>query len=124
MKPVFFTNTLYLLLPVLASAAPAPIIGRDIHSRGTSITAQQIIAIAPSSAQSCTNRCADAEKVATNIAKSFDKYQVTSPAEQAAVISLMALESVEFLYNRNKSPGVPGQGSMYLQSVPVEKCEK
>ncbi|EIT81565.1 hypothetical protein Ao3042_01945 [Aspergillus oryzae 3.042] len=124
MKPVFFTNTLYLLLPVLASAAPAPIIGRDIHSRGTSITAQQIIAIAPSSAQSCTNRadmnapteCADAEKVATNIAKSFDKYQVTSPAEQAAVISLMALESVEFLYNRNKSPGVPGQGTRNMQS--------
>ena len=128
MKPVSFANALYLLLPVLASAMPAPITGRDIHSRGTSITAQQIIAIAPGAAQSCASRadknapteCADAEQAATNIAKSFEKYQVTSPAEQAAVISLLALESVEFLYNRNKVPGVAGQGSKYNpQSAPV-----
>ncbi|KAB8256058.1 hypothetical protein BDV32DRAFT_106531 [Aspergillus pseudonomiae] len=124
MKPVSFANALYLLLPVLASAMPAPITGRDIHSRGTSITAQQIIAIAPGAAQSCASRadknapteCADAEQAATNIAKSFEKYQVTSPAEQAAVISLLALESVEFLYNRNKVPGVAGQGTRNMQS--------
>ncbi|KAE8371013.1 hypothetical protein BDV26DRAFT_299195 [Aspergillus bertholletiae] len=123
MKPTLI-NTLAVLLPVLVGAAPTPTAERDISSYSETITAQQIAAIAPNSAKSCADRadksapseCADAQQAATNIAKSFDTYKVTSPAEQAAVISLMAFESVEFLYNRNKVPGVPGQGTRNMQS--------
>ncbi|GAB1197355.1 hypothetical protein APSETT444_006648 [Aspergillus pseudonomiae] len=51
---------------------PAPITGRDIHSRGTSITAQQIIAIAPGAAQSCASR-ADKNAPTDDAAQTLDK---------------------------------------------------
>lgn len=86
-------------------------------AKDTAITAEQIQQIAPKSV-SCDNppakgECATADTAARNIAASFDKYKVSSRAEQAAVISLMAMESDEFRYNRNHfpAPGVKGKGS-------------
>lgn len=49
-----------------------------------------------------------------NIGKSFETYNVTSRAEQAAVIALMAFESVEFRFSRNKGSGVEGQGNEFF----------
>ena len=49
-----------------------------------------------------------------NIGKSFETYNVTSRAEQAAVIALMAFESVEFQFNRKQGLGVEGQGSEFF----------
>lgn len=102
------TLLLSLTLPLLASTAPT--------QSNTQVTAQQIQQIAPKSAN-CNNppakgECATAEQAVPNISKSFEKYGVTSRAEQAAVIALMAFESEEFRYSRNHSPGVEGQGSM------------
>lgn len=101
-----------LLLPLLASAAPTP---SPAAESTIQVTAQQIQQIAPKSAN-CDNppakgECATADQAAPNIAKSFEKYDVTSKAEQAAVIGLMAFESEEFRYSRNHFPGVEGQGS-------------
>ncbi|KAJ5358425.1 uncharacterized protein N7496_010838 [Penicillium cataractarum] len=85
-----------------------------------SITESQILTIAPTS-NTCEDapaagECATAKTAATNIAKSFDQYGVTSKAEQAAVISLMAFESLDFKYNKNHFPGVAGQGTRNMQS--------
>ena len=112
MKSSSILSTL-CILPLLAGAAPA---GR-IHVRDASITAEQIETIAPTS-NSCDNppavgECATAAQAAPNIAKSFDTYSITSRAEQAAVIGLMAFESGDFKYNKNHFPGVPGQGSTF-----------
>lgn len=110
-------NLLPLSLPLLSTALPTPATGSD-----TGITASQITTIAPKS-QSCVNapvpkggapECADAQEAAVNIAKSFETYKVTSRAEQAAVIALMAFESEEFRFNRNQVPGVEGKGSEFL----------
>lgn len=103
------TLLLPLTLPFLASAAPT------IRSSNTQITAQQIQQIAPKSS-TCDNppakgECATADQAAPNIAKSFENYGVTSRAEQAAVIALMAFESDDFRFSRNQVPGVEGQGS-------------
>ena len=118
-----------LTLPILAPANPTP---RKASSPSTSLTTDQILHVAPKSAD-CTNppekgECATAEQAARNIAISFDTYDVSSRAEQAAVIGLMAFESEEFKYSRNHfpAPGVEGKGSMFfyhpvsrLRFVPV-----
>jgi hypothetical protein len=118
MKPGSSINTLWFLLPLLAGAVPAPLSGRDVHPRDNTISAQLIEAIAPNST-TCNGavfpkECATSETAARNLVKSFDTYKVTSLAEQAAIISLLALESGEFKYNINHWPGVPGQGSKFL----------
>lgn len=106
-------GTLFLLR--LTGATPIsfsfPLIARD------SLTESQMVDIAPTSAN-CDNppaqgECATAKTAAEFTAQSFDTYDVTSKAEQAAVISLMAFESDDFKYNKNHFPGVAGQGSKY-----------
>ncbi|KAJ9301364.1 hypothetical protein DTO271G3_1499 [Paecilomyces variotii] len=102
-----------------SSANPIPI-PAGIKRSTSAITTSQIEAIAPNSA-SCDNppaagECATAAQAATHIANSFETYKVTSAAEQAAVISLMAFESDDFKYNKNHFPGVAGQGTRNMQS--------
>lgn len=113
----FNINTLLLslLLSGTGSTAPAPVAAKD-----TAITASQIQQIAPKSV-SCDNppakgECATADVAARNIAASFQRYQVSSRAEQAAVVALMAMESDEFRYNRNHFPGIKGKGSKWFPS--------
>ena len=111
-------NTFLILsLSVLSTALPTLTTGSD-----TGITASQITTIAPKS-QSCANapvpkggapECANAQEAAVNIRKSFETYNVTSRAEQAAVIALMAFESAEFQFNRKQGLGVEGQGSEFF----------
>ena len=109
-------NILFLSISLLPTAILAVVTGSDIR-----ITASQITAIAPKS-QSCANapvpkggmpECASAQDAAVYIGESFKTYNVTSRAEQAAVIALMAFESMEFRFSRNQDPGVEGQGSEY-----------
>ena len=64
--------------------------------------------------------CANAQEAAVNIRKSFETYNVTSKAEQAAVIALMAFESEEFRFSRNQIPGVEGQGSEFFCPSPYQ----
>jgi hypothetical protein len=81
------------------------------------LTADQLLTIAPT-ANTCDNapaagECSTAEQAVPFITQSFTNYKVTSPAEQAALISLMAFETDDFKYKKNHYPGVPGQGSTF-----------
>ncbi|KAJ9401506.1 hypothetical protein DTO282F9_1703 [Paecilomyces variotii] len=117
------TLTIILSLTFLLTSAnpiPIPAAAALIERSTSAITTSQIEAIAPKSA-SCDNapaagECATAAQAATHIANSFKTYKVTSAAEQAAVISLMAFESDDFKYNKNHFPGVAGQGTRNMQS--------
>ncbi|KAI9040937.1 uncharacterized protein KD926_007611 [Aspergillus affinis] len=115
MRSSQITNALLALsVPLLAGTASAS----TFEARDVQLTAQQIEAIAPTS-NTCDGapipeECATSEQAALNIAKSFETYEVTSPAEQAAVIGLMAFESGDFKYNHNQ--GNPGQGTRNMQS--------
>lgn len=117
----FQSNDMHLLTPLtlLLTLSTAHPLHKPVHKTktkaGTTITESQILTIAPTS-NTCDNapaagECATADTAAKNIAQSFDTYSVTSKAEQAAVISLMAFESLDFKYNKNHFPGVAGQGS-------------
>lgn len=106
-----------LTLSIVTSTAPTTTNDNTNNKDAYTITTSQILAIAPKS-HNCTSppakgECATASQAAPNIAKSFAKYGVSSRAEQAAVIALMAFESGEFRYSRNHfpRPGVVGKGS-------------
>lgn len=72
--------------------------------------------IAPG-AENCadTTECRTAEQAAPFIAQSMYDYKVFTTPEMAAIISLMAFESVDFKYKHNVSPGRPGQGTANMQ---------
>ncbi|GKZ72129.1 hypothetical protein AnigIFM56816_010283 [Aspergillus niger] len=116
MKSTSILSTM-CIMPLLAYASPA---GRIRARDNSALTVAQLEAIAPTS-NTCDNppaagECATAEQAVPHITKSFDTYGVTSRAEQAAVIALMAFESGDFKYNKNHFPGVPGQGTRNMQS--------
>ncbi|KAL2001149.1 hypothetical protein VTN02DRAFT_2173 [Thermoascus thermophilus] len=110
-------TTLLPLALLTAAATTSPISPRDDTY---TITTAQLLTIAPAS-NTCANapapdQCATAAQAAPLISASFQRYGVTSRAEQAAVVGLMAFESAQFRYNRNVDPGVPGQGTRNMQS--------
>jgi len=85
------------------------------------ITAQELQEISSATAscteeESKTGECADAARAAPAINRSFEKYGIQTPGEQAALIALMIFESGSFKYNKNHHPGVPGQGTRNMQS--------
>ncbi|ORY05681.1 hypothetical protein BCR34DRAFT_43475 [Clohesyomyces aquaticus] len=95
----------------LASAAPVA---------RASITAATIEAITPATA-SCVGapfpqECRDATQAAGPIASSFQKYGISTAGEQAALLALMLYETDGFKYNKNHTPGIPGQGTRNMQS--------
>ncbi|KAI9756477.1 MAG: hypothetical protein M1835_000718 [Candelina submexicana] len=73
--------------------------------------------------------CRTATQVAVAVTNAFREYRISDPGEIAALISLQAFESVNFRYNRNHGPGLPGQGtaamlipdliSKYAASIPA-----
>lgn len=114
-------TTTLLTLSTLTTAFPLtftfPLISRD-----AALTEAQVLQIAPTS-NTCDNppakgECATAKQAAKFTSQSFETYNVTSKAEQAAVISLMAFESDDFKYNKNHFPGTPGQGSELSPNFP------
>lgn len=102
-----------LLTLALASASASPTHG---YQPTTSlITTNQLLTISPNSL-SCANppaagECATAAEAVPIINDVLARYQVENPGEQAALLSLMAFETIDFKYNRNHFPGVAGQGS-------------
>ncbi|EEP79744.1 predicted protein [Uncinocarpus reesii 1704] len=83
---------------------------------------QALKAICPNAAkQNCTDdpkapgQCRTASQAAEPILRSFSKYNITEKTEMAALVSLMALESGEFKYQKNIYPGRPGQGTRNMQ---------
>jgi hypothetical protein len=119
-----FLTTLFLLtLSLSSTAAPIPF-AFPLITRDTALTPAQVETIAPKS-KTCADapakgECATSRTAAKYTSQSFDTYKVTSKAEQAAIIGLMAFESVEFKYNKNHFPGVPGQGSTYSVFLPLQ----
>ncbi|KAF2461291.1 hypothetical protein BDY21DRAFT_278510 [Lineolata rhizophorae] len=86
----------------------------------TPITAAVIQQIAPSTA-SCSgaafpDECATADVAATALGASFTTYDISSAAEQTALLALVLFESGNLQYDRNHWPGVPGQGTRNMQS--------
>jgi hypothetical protein len=116
-----FINLGLAALLALPTAFTAPLLACPPHTPGggeaVSLTAQQILAMAPKSI-SCdgsNDGCRTADQAALWIGKSFTTFSLTSKAEQAAVLGLMAFESVEFKYNTNQQ-GHVGQGTYNMQS--------
>lgn len=72
--------------------------------------------IAPN-AENCadTTECRTAEQAAPFIAQAMYNYGVYTTPEMAAIIALMAFESVDFKFKHNVSPGRPGQGTANMQ---------
>ncbi|KAG5992758.1 hypothetical protein E4U54_003565 [Claviceps lovelessii] len=59
--------------------------------------------------------CRTARQAAPFIAHSLARYGIYKPNLMAAVLALMAFESVDFQYKHNVSPGRPGQGTANMQ---------
>lgn len=117
----FFSLGLAALLAMpTAFAAPVDCTTRTVSgAAAVSLTAEQILAVAPKSASCPTDGskdgCRTADQAARWIGRSFTSFSITSKAEQAAVIGLMAFESVEFKYDTNQQ-GHVGQGTYNMQS--------
>lgn len=61
------------------------------------------------------DECRTANQAAPFVAKSFQHYNISTRAEKAALLGLMAFESVEFKLNTNKTGSV-GEGTRNMQS--------
>lgn len=92
--------------------------------QNTSLSAQNLIEIAPKT-ESCTtnadpkypNECATAAVAAPNIVKSFQDYSITNFNIQATLVALMLFESGHFAYSKHHFPSDnPGQGTRNMQS--------
>ncbi|KAJ5491700.1 hypothetical protein N7539_003267 [Penicillium diatomitis] len=125
--PLSVPITLLLMLSIgsLTTAQPTHKPVTDPTPAQSSLTEAQILTISPK-ANTCDNapaegECATAATAAKYTAQSFDQYKVTSKAEQAALVSLMAFESGDFKYNKNHFPGVAGQGTRNMQSPTFNK---
>jgi hypothetical protein len=62
--------------------------------------------------------CRTAKQAAGYIFHSLDRYGVSELEPMAAVLALMAFESVDFAYKHNVFPGRPGQGTANMQMAP------
>jgi hypothetical protein len=73
--------------------------------------------IAPKSKICATGNkeCRTAKQAAPFLISGFQEHGIYNVKEMAAVLALMAFESVGFQYKRNKSPGRPGQGTANMQ---------
>ncbi|KAI9858545.1 MAG: hypothetical protein M1824_004281 [Vezdaea acicularis] len=112
-------KTLYNLLPILLALPGA--LASPVSTRAAGITTAQLLAIAPTSG-TCAGapfpaECSTADHAVPFINGALITYGITSPYEQAAIISTMAFESGDFKYNRNHypAPGRPGQGTRNMQ---------
>jgi hypothetical protein len=122
---MLFNNVAFTVLGGLATTSALAYpkntfnIGSLTSRAAGSQAVDQILAIAPAS-KSCSattkpDECATAEQAAPFLIKAFQDYQIYNSNEIAAVLSLIAFESVDFSFNTNQSPGRPGQGTRNMQ---------
>lgn len=103
-------NTILPLAAALAAtttAAGPPPKAADIIK----IIAPGSVSCPPSAAAECRT----ADQAADFIIASMAQYKLCTYNEIAAVIALMAFESVDFRYKHNVYPGRPGQGTANMQ---------
>ncbi|MCJ1304452.1 hypothetical protein MMC08_007264 [Hypocenomyce scalaris] len=109
----------YALALLLTLTTPTAV---PLQLRSTpSLTTAQLLAISPGSS-TCAgapypSECRTAAQAVPFISASFSSYDLTSPAEMAAVVGTMAFESGDFKYDINYYPGNPGQGTRNMQSA-------
>ncbi|KAL3457822.1 hypothetical protein BJX64DRAFT_240672 [Aspergillus heterothallicus] len=115
-------KSIHFFIPFTALLLPQGTFASPCSPHSITITREQILHFAPNST-TCADapaiapgECAIAAQAAPALSTAFTKYTLTSKAEQAAVLGLIAFESGEFKYNRNHYPGVPGQGTRNMQS--------
>lgn len=80
--------------------------------------AADIIKIIAPGSVSCPageSECRTADQAAEFLIGSMDQHGIHDTKEIAAVLSLMAFESVDFRYKHNVYPGRPGQGTANMQ---------
>ncbi|KAH8593665.1 hypothetical protein B0O99DRAFT_515270 [Bisporella sp. PMI_857] len=114
----------FSILAGLAASLPIPRSQpstRDaLDPRAPVTAAAYLLTVAPTS-KSCDGgiavECRTNVQAAQPVLDSLAKYKIYQPAEIAALVSLMALESGEFKYNINHfpEPGRPGQGTRNMQ---------
>jgi len=115
MRPQSFATSFLLVLSFgLAYARPISPAVPTANQKPFGITAAQIQTATPSTARCDTGAsaaCRTSDQIATFVNKSFAKFGFTTSGEQAAIYSLMAFESGNFVFDVNKFPGRPGQGT-------------
>ncbi|MCJ1466102.1 hypothetical protein MMC07_004721 [Pseudocyphellaria aurata] len=109
------------MVPHILLAASLPLLPFCLSQPIRAISGGQILSVAPASS-TCVgapkpNECRTADQAAAAIGTSFAAYEITSPGEIAALISLMAFETDDFKYNVNYNSGNPGQGTRNMQSA-------
>ncbi|EGX95803.1 hypothetical protein CCM_00457 [Cordyceps militaris CM01] len=100
----------------LTRALPAAIL--PLTAAAATSAADIIKIVAPGSVQcaaAAAPDCRTADQAAPFLIDSMAKYEVLTYNEIAAVLSLMAFESVDFKFKHNVSPGRPGQGTANMQ---------
>ncbi|KAI8668683.1 hypothetical protein NCS57_00680500 [Fusarium keratoplasticum] len=100
------------------SLSAAALLGFANLSLASPLYAAPIIEHAAPKSVKCdpkNDECRTAKQAAPFITKGFYDYGIYDVKEMAAILSLMAFESVDFQYKRNKSPGRPGQGTANMQ---------
>ncbi|KAJ2559662.1 hypothetical protein EV175_000236 [Coemansia sp. RSA 1933] len=107
MKIISRSIALGLILAPLVAMLPAA-------GAATTITLDQLNKAIPdrAGAGSCaTSECATNTQALASINKAISTYGVTQMGEITALVSLMAYESSDWLYNINHYPGRAGQGT-------------
>ncbi|KZZ87008.1 hypothetical protein AAP_06043 [Ascosphaera apis ARSEF 7405] len=119
------TKTSLILTLALQTALSHPLLSKrtdaEVHSM---ISALKVIAPTSQSCDQSTplhDQCRTAEQAAKPILQSFELYELTSTAEKAAVVSIMAYESGEFKYDVNLAHPHTGQGTRNMQSPAFNK---
>jgi len=106
------SHNLVSALALSGLAASSPLFKRA----GTDSAASIILKIMPHSA-SCdpsNTECRTADQAAPYLINAFSNYKVYTYGEMAAMLALIALESVEMQYKHNLA-GNPGQGTSNMQ---------
>lgn len=113
----------FVAVCLAAVATASPLLRRQAAFDSTAavgnLTSAQILVAAPNAASCDTatsSECADAATAAEFINQAFSNYGITSLGQKAALLSWMTLESDDFIYSHNVSPGIPGQGTKVMMA--------
>jgi hypothetical protein len=110
-----------VITSLLALSSAHPLSRALAEKRADTSAVGQLLIIAPT-ADTCSGapfptECDTADTAAPFLIDAMQRYQIYSPPELSALISLIAFETGEFKYNTNHypAPGRPGQGTRNMQ---------
>jgi len=114
--PSTISTILKLMLASLAVSASIPF---HIAARAPVTAVDALLTIAPTSntCAGATSECRTADQAGPFLIKAFQDYGILTYPEMAAILSLVAFESVDFKFDTNQG-GTPGQGTRNMQMAP------